>query len=114
MASTIDAITLTKAERMELRQRAKSRTGRAEDARRARLVLLLADGHTWDEVCQRVDCSRGFVASWSRRFAEQRLAGLHSRHLGQRASVLTAHRTLLSSIALRRHPGLRSFFPLLP
>lgn len=85
----MDAITLTKEERMELTQRAKSRTGRAEDARRARVILLLEQGHTWDEICKRVDCSRGFVASWSRRFAEQRVAGLYSRHLGQTASVLT-------------------------
>src|SRR5207237_8741473 len=62
---------------------------RAEDARRARLILLLAEGHTWDEVSERIDCSRGFVASWSKRFAEQRLAGLYSRHLGQVATVLT-------------------------
>jgi transposase len=85
----MDAITLTNEERMELTQRAKSRTGRAEDARRARVILLLEEGHTWDEVCERVDCSRGFVASWSRRFAEQRVAGLYSRHVGQTASVLT-------------------------
>lgn len=85
----MDAITLTKEERMELTQRAKSRTGRAEDSRRARVILLLEEGHTWDEVCRRVDCSRGFIASWSRRFAEQRVAGLYSRHLGQTASVLT-------------------------
>lgn len=85
----MDAITLTNEERMELTQRAKSRTGRAEDARRARVILLLEEGHTWDEVCERVDCSRGFVASWSRRFAEQRVAGLYSRHVGQAASVLT-------------------------
>ena len=85
----MDAITLTKAERMELTQRAKSRTGRAEDARRARVILLLEEGYTWDEISKRVDCSRGFIASWSRRFAEQRVAGLYSRHVGQTASVLT-------------------------
>src|SRR3989337_1045821 len=84
-----DAITLTNSERMELRRRANSRTDRAEDARRARLTLLLAEGHTWDEVSERIDCSRGFVASWSKRFAEQRIAGLHSRHLGQVATVCT-------------------------
>ena len=84
-----DAITLTNAERMELTRRASSRTDRAEDARRARLILLLADGHTWDEASERIDCSRGFVASWSKRFAEQRIAGLYSRHIGQVATVLT-------------------------
>ena len=85
-----DAITLTNAERMELTRRANSRTDRAEDARRARLILLLADGHTWDEASERIECSRGFVASWSRRFAQQRIAGLYSRHLGQVATVVTA------------------------
>ena len=89
IACMTDAITLTNWERMELTRRANSRSGRAEDARRARLILLLAEGHTWDEVSERIECSRGFVASWSKRFAEQRIAGLYSRHRGQSASVLT-------------------------
>src|ERR1700674_3477036 len=80
---------LTKSERIELTQQASSRTGRAEDARRARLILLLTDGHTWEEATEQIACSRGFVASWTRRFAEQRVAGLYSRHLGQVATVLT-------------------------
>src|SRR5208337_709871 len=58
-----DAIILTNSELKELTQRAMGRTGRAEDARRARLILLLAEGHTWDEVSEHIDCSRGFVAS---------------------------------------------------
>jgi transposase len=85
-----NAIHLTSVERMELERRAASRTGRAQDARRARLILLLSEGHTWDEACERVPCSRGFVARWTKRFAEQRLAGLYSRHIGQVATVLTA------------------------
>jgi transposase len=74
---------------MELTRRASSRTDRAEDARRARLTLLLAKGHTRDEASERIDCSRGFVPSWSKRFAQQRIAGLYSRHIGQVATVLT-------------------------
>jgi transposase len=84
-----NAITLTEFERMELTKRASSRSGRAEDARRARLVLLLAEGHTWDDICERLPCSRGFIDSWSKRFAAERVAGLYSRHRGQTASVLT-------------------------
>src|SRR6267378_2155063 len=90
MVSMADTIELTKAERMELERRAASRTGRAEDARRARLILLLAEGHTWDDTCERVPCSRGFIGTWSQRFQEQRIAGLYSRHVGQVATVLTA------------------------
>lgn len=76
-------IVLTKRERMELTRQARSRTGRAETARRARVILLLAGGATWDAVCHALACSRGFVANWSRRFAAERLAGLYSRHRGQ-------------------------------
>ncbi len=76
-------IILTKRERMELTRRARSRTGRAETARRARVILLLAEGATWEAVCHAVGCSRGFVATWSQRFVAERLAGLYSRHRGQ-------------------------------
>ena len=105
MVSMTDAITLTNAERMELTRRANSRTDRAEDARRARLILLLAEGHTWDEVSERIECSRGFVASWSKRFAEQRIAGLYSRHLGQVATVLTPELEARILEATRRAPS---------
>src|SRR5256885_10466150 len=83
-----NTITLTKSERMELTKQATRRSGRAEDARRARLVLLLAEGHTWDDICDRLPCSRGFIDSWSKRFAAERVAGLFSRHPGQTASGL--------------------------
>src|SRR4029450_9752235 len=86
MESTIK---LTTAEHMELSRRAASRTGRAEDARRARVILLLDEGLTWDEVMERLDCSRGFIGTWSMRFRESRLAGLFSRHRGQKGEVLT-------------------------
>lgn len=78
-----NTIILTKRERMELSRQARSRTGRAEAARRARVILLLAEGATWAAVCHAVGCSRGFVATWSQRFAAERLAGLYSRHRGQ-------------------------------
>ena len=89
MVFMANTITLTQAERVELTRQAASRTGRAEDARRARLVLLLAEGRTWDDICDRLPCSRGFIVSWSKRFAAERVAGLYSRHRGQTATVLT-------------------------
>jgi hypothetical protein len=46
-----NTIVLTKRERMELTRRGRSRTGQAEDARRARAILLRAAGATWDSVC---------------------------------------------------------------
>jgi transposase len=86
MSSTIS---LSKAERMELSQRASSQAGRADDARRARLILLLEDGETWAQIRQMLSCNDAFIDRWSKRFADERLAGLFSRHAGQEASTLT-------------------------
>jgi len=83
MVVMTNTITLTTSERTALMKRAKSRTGRAEDARRARVILLLAEGRTWDTVCAQIGCSRGVVALWRQRFIDERLAGLYSRHRGQ-------------------------------
>jgi len=86
MQSTIG---LTEAERMELSQRAGSRSGRADDARRARLILLLEAGHTWAAIRDKLDCNDAFIDRWMKRFRQERLAGLFSRHAGQEASTLT-------------------------
>jgi transposase len=89
MASMSDAIILSKAERMELTQRATSQAGRADDARRARLILRLEAGETWAEICDKLACNNDFIDRWSKRFSAERLAGLFSRHAGQSAKVLT-------------------------
>ena len=82
-------IVLTDAERGELNQRAASRSGRADDARRARLILLLESGRTWATIRDKLDCNDAFIDRWSQRFRAERLAGLFSRHAGQEASTLT-------------------------
>ena len=82
-------ITLSDAERAELSQRATKQSGRAADARRARLILLLEAGHTWAAIREKLDCNDGFVSRWCGRFEAERLAGLFSRHAGQMPTVLT-------------------------
>jgi len=89
MIVPMSSITLSDAERMELSRRASSRAGRADDARRARLILLLASGDTWATIRSKLDCNDAFIDRWSKRFVEERLAGLFSRHAGQEASTLT-------------------------
>jgi len=74
---------LTKSERIELHQQANARNGRADTARHARLILLLADGLTWAEIRAKLDCSDSYIARWSKRFAAERLAGLFARHAGR-------------------------------
>jgi len=80
---------LTKSERLELQRQASSRNGRADSARRARLILLLADGLTWAQIRDKLDCSDNYIARWSKRFAEDRLAGLFSRYAGRQRYKVT-------------------------
>lgn len=77
---------------------------RAEDARRARVILLLAKGLSWSEVCERLDCSRGFVARWRRRFLSERLAGMYGRHRGPSPSLVTPEMEARILQATRRGP----------
>jgi len=84
-----NTISLSKAERMELSQRATSQAGRADDARRARLILLLEAGETWSQIREKLSCNDAFIDRWSKRFLDERLAGLFSRHAGQEPSTLT-------------------------
>src|SRR3989442_1526757 len=82
-------MTLTDVERMELARRINSRNGRADEARRARCMVLLAAGVSWGSIRTLLRCGDSYIARWSQRFATERLAGLYSRHRGQPATVLT-------------------------
>lgn len=81
---------LTAGERDELESRQRSRSGRSDDARRARVLLMLADGSTYREVCASLGCSPEYVSRWRQRFDEQRLAGLYGRHPGRKPTKRTA------------------------
>jgi transposase len=76
-------------ERQELQRRVRARSGRSEDARRARVVLMLAEGVSYREIARELGCSSKYVALWKSRFQQSRLAGLDSRHQGRRAWVVT-------------------------
>ncbi len=80
---------LTEAETLELQKRARARTGRADSARHARLILLLAEGLTWAEIRSKLDCSDSFIDRWSARFAQERLAGLFPRNAGRERYKVT-------------------------
>src|SRR3990170_4120056 len=82
-------MSVTKAQRMELERRVMSRRGRADEARRARCILLLAEGSTWARIRAQLGCNDSYIARWSRRFEAEGLAGLYSRHRGQPPSKRT-------------------------
>lgn len=86
----MDKLILTEAEQQELERRARTRKGRADDARRARAILLLAAGERWADIQAQLGCGTGFLTRWKQRFEAERLAGLYGRHQGQPTRVLTA------------------------
>ena len=97
---------LTKSERIELQRQANARNGRADSARRARLVLLLADGFTWAEIRTKLDCGDSYISRWSKRFETERLSGLFARHAGrQRYKVTERVEARVLSWTTKRKPS---------
>ena len=74
---------LTNAERVQLLGATRSRTMRAADVRRAKLILMLEDGESRDSIMQRLECDSRFISRWSSRFLSERLAGMYARHPGR-------------------------------
>src|SRR5262245_15227385 len=83
------ALTLTADERAELERRTRSLKIRAEDARRARVILMLADGAPYSAIEETVPCYRDYINRWRKRFLATRLDGLQPRYRGQAPWVLT-------------------------
>lgn len=82
-------VTLSGVARAELELLARSHRGRADEARRARIILLLADGCSYSTICERVDCTPQTVATWKARYQADGVDGLRGRHRGSKARVLT-------------------------
>jgi transposase len=76
---------LSPPERRTLKQISRSRSARAEEVRRAAIILGLASGQSALEVSRRERCSLNTVKLWRLRFQGERLSGLWSRHAGRKA-----------------------------
>lgn len=76
-------------DRDELESRIRSRVVRAEDARRARLILMLADGEPYGSIQSKLRCNRSYISRWKARYLEGGIASLYARHQGRKRSVLT-------------------------
>ena len=83
------ALTLTSDERTELERRVRSRKIRAEDARRAQVILMLADGESFITITATVGCYPDYVSRWKQRFEAERLPGLRAKYRGQAPTVRT-------------------------
>src|SRR5215831_8156496 len=62
---------------------AASRTMKAGEVRRAKVILRLAAGQSYRTIVQQEGCGPDFIARWKERFEAERLAGLYARHRGK-------------------------------
>jgi len=84
-----DTLRLTPAERDELHSRSRSRALRAEDVRRARLILMLDSDKSYTQIQQILSCGATYISRWKKRFMADRIAGLYSRHPGREVKQRT-------------------------
>jgi transposase-like protein len=76
---TVPALAITDEERAELQRRVRAHTTPQRAAKRARIVLLAADGLPNRQTAPIVGMNQHTVAHWRRRFQPERLAGLQDR-----------------------------------
>ena len=67
MPQSLDDVILTGEERTELQGYVRTGSGRADLARRARALLLLADGHSYAEITAATGWSSATIAKWKAR-----------------------------------------------
>src|ERR1700760_452430 len=98
-------VVLAPPERRELNRRARKRSLAVEIVKRAEVILMLASGHSYREVRERLDCSDEYIREWKKRFQEERLAGLDSRYRGSQPRTRTAKGEARILEATRRGPA---------
>ena len=64
-------MTLTAPERMELERRVASCRGGADEARRARCILLATAGMAWAEIRTLLHCRDSYIARWTAHFGHR-------------------------------------------
>jgi transposase len=82
-------VELTASEQKELLFRARSRSIPAGHVRRARLILMLAEGKSYQAIQDELPCDATYIVRWKKRFLEDRIAGLYARHRGRAVAKRT-------------------------
>jgi transposase len=90
---------VTEDQREELRMWAHSRTLPAGDVFRAKLILSLADGMTYEQIVKALGTTKPTIARWKARFEEAGMDGLKPRHRGSQPRAATA--TVQARVARR-------------
>lgn len=102
MQNTI--IRLAPPERRELQRRLRSRSLASEEVRRAKVILLLAQGLSFSAIGSQLACSDRYISNWKKRFQAHRLSGLASRYGGRKANPLAAKEQARILAATRQPP----------
>ena len=78
---------------------ARSRKIKAGDARRAKVILRLAKGESYQRIILLEECGSEFITRWRKRFEAERLGGLYARYRGRIISdkVLSQEAKILSA-----------------
>jgi transposase len=102
---THGAVVLSEEQRRELRSIAQSRSLPAGYVFRARLMLLLSEGASFQTIQQQLGTTAPTIMRWKSRFLQSGMDGLDTNHPGQPASVLTAGLRARILSATRKKPA---------
>src|ERR1700720_766304 len=103
--ATDGEMSLTSNQRSELSSIAQSRSLPAGYVFRARLILMLAQGASFNTIKRRLQTSAPTIIRWKQRFLESGLDGLDTYHPGQKATVLTPGLRARILSATRKKPS---------
>jgi transposase len=101
---TIPPLVITDDERAELQRRVRAHTTPQRAAKRARIVLLAAEGVPNRQIAPIVGMNQHTVAQWRRRFQTERLAGLGDRKRPGRPLVYDHDQRLRIVATVTRQP----------
>src|SRR5215469_1239255 len=102
---TSNAVVLSDEQRAELSSIAQSRSLPAGYVFRARLIVMLSEGASFNAIKRQLGTTAPTIIRWKTRFLESGIDGLDTHHPGQAASVLTAALRARILSATRKKPG---------
>ena len=104
MAATTH-LTLNQTQHAELTEIAQSRSLPAGYVFRAKLILLLAEGVSYNQIKRRLQTTAPTISRWKERFLAGGVDGLDTHHPGQKPTVLTAALRAKILAATRHKPS---------
>ena len=100
-----EAVELRPGQRGELNEIARSQSLPAGFVLRAKILLLLADGCSYDAIKEKLDTNAPTISRWKRRFLDHGLDGLETQRPGQPPCKLTPRLRAKILDATRRKPA---------